>query len=171
MGTTRGPLTPSPSPPGHPHACGDYDHRGGRALTPGGSSPRVWGLPACSGRRPLKRRVIPTRVGTTPRPPSCWRPHEGHPHACGDYARPGAICTYGPGSSPRVWGLRGFPLTTGTSWRVIPTRVGTTGRPEVFSEPFKGHPHACGDYGPHDARPEGRRGSSPRVWGLLAEPR
>ena len=138
------------APPGHPHACGDYETHAWKLQRGGGPSPRVWGLLDVQGPNPGPNRAIPTRVGTTAPPlgPRCvWT---GHPHACGDYS---LSWTWGdrlPGPSPRVWGLpqvaNGFPTTI----RAIPTRVGTT----LFYPPV----------------PWRSTGPSPRVWGLLALP-
>jgi hypothetical protein len=68
----------------HPHACGDGVPIGTTIFSTYGSSPRVWGRLSDSKHRLLRRRFIPTRVGTV------------------YYEEPGGLFIYG--SSPRVWG-------------------------------------------------------------------
>ena len=112
-----------------------------------------------------RRRIIPTRVGTSELLYCCVALAKDHPHACGDKD----ICspwTQQPlGSSPRVWGQavveKLAPLYVG----IIPTRVGTR---KLLFPPFRGcrdHPHACGDKLHLDSRYLALSGSSPRVWG------
>ena len=70
------------------------------------------------------------------------------------------------GSSPRVWGIRGFPLGIRLSDRFIPTRVGNTALLVEYPEPHPVHPHACGEYGFLLPTQLPFHGSSPRVWGI-----
>ncbi len=49
----------------HPHACGDKYIRDMATLRTGGSSPRVWGQVFPFPLERVKRRIIPTRVGTS----------------------------------------------------------------------------------------------------------
>ena len=73
------------------------------------------------------------------------------------------------GSSPRVWGQDLFPPICNRLRRIIPTRVGTS-LPAIAND-FKTayHPHACGDK--HSSRWSypSSAGSSPRVWGQVAQ--
>ena len=71
------------------------------------------------------------------------------------------------GTPPRVWGL---PTTLpARSWhrRYTPTRVGTSSLPPRGRPSPSVHPHACGDFSAAVAGMHGRRGTPPRVWGLL----
>ena len=59
-------------------------------------------------------------------------------------------------------------VNTTPQWRFIPTRVGNTSSVLIMTWVSSVHPHACGEYWlPQIQAPEGR-GSSPRVWGILA---
>ena len=64
-----------------------------------------------------------------------------------------------------MWGQVIIYITILLDMRIIPTRVGTSSIccPSVVSK--KDHPHACGDKFDVHVRPEGAKGSSPRVWG------
>ena len=72
-----------------------------------------------------KRRIIPTRVGTSRSGLYFERQLEDHPHACGDKADLPEYGNSQTGSSPRVWGQ----VIGGREYleppRIIPTRVGT----------------------------------------------
>jgi hypothetical protein len=154
--------------PGHPHVRGDY------ALTTKGSKGRSWAIPTCVGTtgRQLPGggagpRAIPTCVGTTRASRSPRTPCSGHPHVRGDYSwspkRSGS--SFGPsprawglrspsrarqnpsGPSPRAWGLPGRACCWSSSWRAIPTCVGTTVPEGPYARQEPGHPHVRGDYG------------------------
>ena len=49
----------------HPHACGDKGTTAEPSWSSIGSSPRVWGQDEKSLTAKAKRRIIPTRVGTS----------------------------------------------------------------------------------------------------------
>ncbi len=130
VGTTSSPLAAALRAAVHPHACGDYDITPMPTSETGGPSPRVWGLRLQQIVERQRQRSIPTRVGTTQ---GQWRGSERrsvHPHACGDYIGGLGERLGGGGPSPRVWGLRGGPGQPEPRRRSIPTRVGTTWRPQ-----------------------------------------
>ena len=88
----------------HPHACGDKKYLRAQRLSLQGSSPRVWGQEYGLRSAGAKKRIIPTRVGTSTGLVNQVDTSEDHPHACGDkylllLAHEGIV-----GSSPRVWG-------------------------------------------------------------------
>ena len=74
------------------------------------------------------------------------------------------------GSSPRVWGalVTGTPSAAAT--RLIPTCVGSTVKSRLLSPRAAAHPHVCGEHMPTVALHFPPLGSSPRVWGALADP-
>ena len=112
----------------HPHACGDKLLLDLVAITFRGSSPRVWGQDDNNGKLTVANRIIPTRVGTrNVRITSEFR-RKDHPHACGDKLKPISTNFVPPGSSPRVWGQVTRYLHMLKDSRIIPTRVGTSGR-------------------------------------------
>ncbi len=110
----------------HPHACGEYSLEPGPKADGIGSSPRVWGIRLPMIVNLIPGRFIPTRVGNTATH-DC-EPDTGtvHPHACGEYVEPGNNSCCDRGSSPRVWGIRGYSERYQHVVRFIPTRVGNT---------------------------------------------
>ena len=133
-----------------------------------GSSPRVWGIHSPYQLCRLSVRFIPTRVGNTPSPCALPVRCAVHPHACGEYVYNQAVKMASDGSSPRVWGIRNHVNFPAVLCRFIPTRVGNTSERATELTTYPVHPHACGEY---DAIRDGIReafGSSPRVWGILA---
>ena len=92
------------------------------------------------------------------------------------------------GSSPRVWGQAVWYAELCQSFRIIPTRVGTSEYIFQTATQGKDHPHACGDKSapaniiqklcrdqPHACGDKSplqqtviqKPGSSPRVWGQV----
>ena len=109
----------------HPHACGDKLSAIGIRFRRRGSSPRVWG-------QDYANFCVAAKQGD-------------HPHACGD-----KIIVFGGyacfvGSSPRVWGQGAIAKYTIIQLRIIPTRVGTSLKPDRDNVEDEDHPHACGD--------------------------
>ena len=133
-----------------------------------GSSPRVWGQGAVCVRDKLATGIIPTRVGTSRCSLRSYLSFQDHPHACGD--KVSAELEYVPisGSSPRVWGQDGTPLTLTYPTGIIPTRVGTRLFGFCWRLLYQDHPHACGDKINIKANTFLDAGSSPRVWGQVA---
>ena len=111
----------------HPHACGDkymqyYERNVNR-----GSSPRVWGQAIKRAALSTVEGIIPTRVGTSRNVFKICGICRDHPHACGDKELAESIKVNGLGSSPRVWGQDSQDIICTPFFRIIPTRVGTSG--------------------------------------------
>ena len=66
-----------------------------------------------------------------------------------------------------MWGQGFVPVTTLIGSRIIPTRVGTSGKLDVYGNPREDHPHACGDKAHYPTHLLYILGSSPRVWGQV----
>ena len=165
VGNSSRRLTPTRSPPVHPHACGEQIDKAFLGNCTLGSSPRVWGTGARRASASVRRRFIPTRVGNRGREHVRARLDPVHPHACGEQDSPGILTGVTYGSSPRVWGT-GVPLLD--LWRkgrFIPTRVGNRRSCGSVSSASTVHPHACGEQRSCAGRRRGWSGSSPRVWG------
>ena len=129
----------------HPHACGDKASVLSTVMSSSGSSPRVWGQ-ACARAVILPRkRIIPTRVGTSVSPLCLAYAGKDHPHACGDKYGLILITPFVSGSSPRVWGQVKLPNMFNGANRIIPTRVGTSIFMTSHNLLHRDHPHACGD--------------------------
>ena len=85
----------------------------------------MWGQVETVLNNSWDKRIIPTRVGTSPAGQTRLVSHRDHPHACGDKAILGVNLTALIGSSPRVWGQGRVNIQICTDIRIIPTRVGT----------------------------------------------
>ena len=145
MGTRLPPTCSNSLTRDHPHACGDkVDALVDNADTLG-SSPRVWGQGKRSDVVASARGIIPTRVGTSRSGRNGRRNVEDHPHACGDKYAGLRVKACKKGSSPRVWGQDKFCPIGADMDRIIPTRVGTSGKIPLFTTLNWDHPHACGD--------------------------
>ncbi len=110
-----------------------------------GSSPRVWGQGRRKSERPIRYRIIPTRVGTRSKRIVLLLYPKDHPHACGDKR-----------SMREAGTMRS---------RIIPTRVGTSLYFPCNAGGVWDHPHACGDKLHEGRQGIPAQGSSPRVWG------
>ena len=64
-----------------------------------------------------------------------------------------------------MWGQATGAITSLTGNGIIPTRVGTSGYPQLTVTTIWDHPHACGDKKKTLADDSLTVGSSPRVWG------
>ena len=109
----------------HPHACGDKRPLSESHGRQRGSSPRVWGQGKHGYDRKPRRRIIPTRVGTSAAAGLTSDVGYDHPHACGDKCIFDLCVIVCQGSSPRVWGQEARLKLTKTATGIIPTRVGT----------------------------------------------
>ena len=95
--------------------------------------------------------------------------HRDHPHAYGDKEKVKKAGFTNAGSSPRVWGQVADQGGELESRGIIPTRMGTS---LCDSRDFKGtqdHPHAYGDKEKVKKAGFTNAGSSPRVWGQVAD--
>ncbi len=109
----------------HPHAYGDKRYNNDSEIGSGGSSPRVWGQAGVFLILTVSQRIIPTRMGTSPRLYTLILCHQDHPHAYGDKGNTAQRSYRCMGSSPRVWGQEAIGLSVPERRRIIPTRMGT----------------------------------------------
>ena len=151
----------------HPHACGDKRTTALKELKRRGSSPRVWGQDSIDSPCVQGHGIIPTRVGTRAINNNTIALNQDHPHACGDKPVLDIATKSRRGSSPRVWGQAHLRQGNRRLQRIIPTRVGTSCRTELFCRRFRDHPHACGDKSYVCDIISAKLGSSPRVWGQV----
>ena len=115
--------------------------------SPGGSSPRAWGIPFVKGVAERTGRFIPTCVGYT--------------------VIFLAIGQDQSGSSPRAWGILIEETPASFAVRFIPTCVGYTSHPRYCRRRTAVHPHVRGVYGLGFFAAFFLPGSSPRAWGIL----
>ena len=125
----------------------------------------MWGQEAIGLSVPERRRIIPTRVGTSIYILTCQTEQQDHPHACGDKPLFPVILVNIWGSSPRVWGQDLVRYLMKKKIRIIPTRVGTSQHGQSRISWTQDHPHACGDKLCSGQVKRLQTGSSPRVWG------
>ena len=93
--------------------------------------------------------------------------HPVHPHACGEHVWVYLGLKPGDGSSPRMWGTRGFYRSLISIQRFIPTHVGNTPSIQSLQSKLSVHPHACGEHTHFTHVFTKYFGSSPRMWGTL----
>ena len=74
------------------------------------------------------KRIIPTRMGTSILVVRISPSTKDHPHAYGDKAKAPRNFISASGSSPRVWGQDLFSSCLLAIYRIIPTRMGTSGQ-------------------------------------------
>ena len=129
----------------HPHACGELHPSPVPAISPAGSSPRMWGTHPISNITCFITWFIPTHVGNSTCAPLLDRATLVHPHACGELVSGAYYGVSLYGSSPRMWGTQySYYRHLDWSW-FIPTHVGNSvmsigeGMGKVV------HPHACGE--------------------------
>ena len=127
------------------------------------------GTPGCAGCRGSRQWIIPTGVGNTLLIPAVGYRCTDHPHGCGEHERFIRHTSARFGSSPRVWGTRHIHRRRKRQPRIIPTGVGNTAQPRCCAPPQPDHPHGCGEHGYSKKKQPATPGSSPRVWGTLAE--
>ena len=135
-----------------------------------GSSPRVWGTYKELRADVQPARFIPTCVGNIADTEETRTAASVHPHVCGEHpARQhgGRACR---GSSPRVWGTSRRGSLFSRRGRFIPTCVGNILRFRFMSAQIAVHPHVCGEHSSGNVHRMISIGSSPRVWGTLADP-
>ena len=153
----------------HPHGCGACWVTNGPDLLVIGSSPRVWGVPEFWRTVALLVRFIPTGVGRAIGSRSLRCVTAVHPHGCGACRMSNQLPCSLNGSSPRVWGVQPHWAAHGQKLRFIPTGVGRAARVTRPGLPGPVHPHGCGACLPPDSSTMPVIGSSPRVWGVLAD--
>ena len=108
VGNTHPDASTETERPVHPHACGEHCVNGSVFCSLSGSSPRLWGTLSWFAFSIFPVRFIPTPVGNT-RPGRQTDPSEPvHPHACGEHSSSTLSAWSSSGSSPRLWGTRGF---------------------------------------------------------------
>jgi len=145
VGTTTPYSSHPPCPPVHPHARGDNGYGRGWNVRAAGSPPRAWGQLLRHHTHIKLHRFTPTRVGTTPQEIIPLGTVPVHPHARGDNFKLAFFIRCRSGSPPRAWGQRTLPVTTLTTPRFTPTRVGTTFSGNANRRELPVHPHARGD--------------------------
>ena len=88
-----------------------------------------------------------------------------HPHVCGELCAIVKPDVSQAGSSPRLWGTRGFMFLKRDQVRFIPTSVGNSHHVPGDGRDQPVHPHVCGELGLGYNAVFFRNGSSPRLWG------
>ena len=149
----------------HPHVRGEHVREidDGHAAT--GPSPRAWGALTPGEAVRLKRRTIPTCVGSTPRPPGPRSRPPDHPHVRGEHPPRTGTVRSANGPSPRAWGARSAEKGVPPDSRTIPTCVGSTNSTCSTCAAPSDHPHVRGEHSWAPHRLRWGDGPSPRAWG------
>jgi len=130
-----------------------------------GSSPHAWGTPVKHDQRIPSVRFIPTCVGNSHAVVSVTRQCLVHPHMRGELPNVTHLFDAIPGSSPHAWGTPSHCSQYRCGWWFIPTCVGNSGSPHVWSGRLLVHPHMRGELNPTGAQHVLVDGSSPHAWG------
>ena len=148
VGTTPSRIDPSMIFAVHPHLRGDHFRGPFPAKVKPGSSPPAWGPRTHRSNGAYVVRFIPTCVGTTSLISFHDTQESVHPHLRGDHCLPCPTLHVMYGSSPPAWGPQEMNQTEFSSFRFIPTCVGTTCPVRQRSRVVSVHPHLRGDHLP-----------------------
>ena len=132
-----------------------------------GSPPRVWGKVAAAVHVVLRLRITPTCVGKSIAQLRTGQYFEDHPHVCGEKAIRLSLCRLLLGSPPRVWGKVFAKFFQFVNPGITPTCVGKSYHHPASPDPYKDHPHVCGEKLPYHQSAVSALGSPPRVWGKV----
>ena len=116
----------------------------------------------------IPRRITPAYAGTTSKVRSHARVSRDHPRVCGDYRSGSWNSHSSTGSPPRMRGLRTAMGHKCVWCRITPAYAGTTNPFATTANHSEDHPRVCGDYTFVGSIGMGRRGSPPRMRGLLS---
>ena len=166
MGIERDIFSPFFFTTSFPHVCGDWNLPSGLNFTALTFSPRVWGLKGCHYYYNLFSEVFPTCVGIESHPIAFWCEWKGFPHVCGDWKNWELQALLVIPFSPRVWGLKGYPLSPFSYNQVFPTCVGIESLQAFRMKAGGRFPHVCGDWKVAESNFNWVFPFSPRVWGL-----
>ncbi len=164
-GNTPPALTPMPTPPVHPRACGEHPSRARVMSSPGGSSPRMRGTLRKGAEACQDRRFIPAHAGNTP--PLTWLmvTISVHPRACGEHTGGNSARGAVLGSSPRMRGTLEDGVGGEVVDRFIPAHAGNTHCASSLATVLSVHPRACGEHAVFKPLIASSNGSSPRMRG------
>ena len=164
-GNTFAPVAPISNYRDHPRVCGEHATMYTWVSSPGGSSPRMRGTPACPRLLDLLTGIIPAYAGNTCCPSFLLQLRWDHPRVCGEHAHDVELTCLTGGSSPRMRGTLHVRLGGHHRNGIIPAYAGNTMIVPVAHIHRWDHPRVCGehrsDFGSVVAFP----GSSPRMRG------
>ena len=154
-------------PKAHPRVCGEDINTTARVVKYEGSPPRMRGLcvsksapfpsfgltPAHAGKI---HRLLATRITT-------W----AHPRACGEDTRHQLRISPDQGSPPRMRGRYGLGMSSWGYRGLTPAHAGKIGSVRRGVRRDQAHPRACGEDKGDTAWRCRKRGSPPRMRGLL----
>ena len=149
----------------HPRGCGEKGGHVRPAPPEEGSSPRVRGKDAKSGKFICNGGIIPAGAGK-----SCAKQRgipqlRDHPRGCGEKLALVFLTFCSMGSSPRVRGKAGGGLVLHHRAGIIPAGAGKSRQGGSKRAPAGDHPRGCGEKAEPSPDRNARQGSSPRVRG------
>ena len=112
-------------------------------------------------------RITPAHAGNTKLAEALHVAPRDHPRACGEYQYCMPTRTLAPGSPPR---MRGIPSRCISRWPrtgITPAHAGNTPRRYIAVLLNRDHPRACGEYPGAAGCRHPRKGSPPRMRGIL----
>ena len=128
------------------------------------SFPRMWDQHQNQRVDYWHARIIPTYVGSTMPRTQILQPAANHSHVCGINYAPKRSSPYCCESFPRMWDQRRWNLYFQSSWRIIPTYVGSTIDRQRARADLSNHSHVCGINDLIAGRVPRRIESFPRMW-------
>ena len=167
MGNTHFPAAQFAYSTVHPHTHGEHSLGINSNRLKDGSSPHAWGTREFEIAKRQGLRFIPTRMGNTFCGIDPIKMASVHPHTHGEHF----VSRHSPndkdGSSPHAWGTHPVIRPRDISDRFIPTRMGNTGMPSLYTNEVPVHPHTHGEHGDRAGNSNFVGGSSPHAWGTL----
>ena len=154
----------------HPRGCGENSAQRGIVTPPLGSSPRIRGKLRSADLALLESGLIPAHTGKTRSSLSSRTTPRAHPRAYGECPPTTTSIMIRLGSSPRIRGMLISVWVVRFPAGLIPAHTGNA----IFgTEPWAGlwaHPRAYGECLAPSTPELERRGSSPRIRGMLESP-
>ena len=149
--------------------CGEYGLLGTVGGMAKGSPPRVRGIHLISLCPHPFHGITPACAGNTSSTSTTRSAPRDHPRVCGEYVfRTGKITPI-KGSPPRVRGIRPGAPGPGQHLGITPACAGNTRATIDYSWLIEDHPRVCGEYNKKTQERLQRKGSPPRVRGILGE--
>ena len=126
VGSTHKNSRQKPQKTNHSHVCGINQVLQKVVSIRSESFPRMWDQPLQCDVLHIKRRIIPTYVGSTSPVSGEKDPCSNHSHVCGINMLPSSAATPSAESFPRMWDQPDNVRNRNGITRIIPTYVGST---------------------------------------------
>ena len=128
-----------------PRTCGEYERERERERW-GGSAPHMRGIRGRGVQLPQPGWISPAHAGNTRPCPGLSICHRDQPRTCGEYSVPLAPLVKRHGSAPHMRGIRGYPRSRLSGWRISPAHAGNTPLAPPPQPFYTDQPRTCGEY-------------------------